>query len=92
MISKNRRLLNAFSIQKRLYVHEGNVDNHNGVRATIFGGTGLMGQYIAGYLGHFGAQLVLPFNEEFNSYAGGDNIRDLKNTATTGTPTPTQAT
>jgi hypothetical protein len=43
-----------------------------------------MGQYVAGYLGYFGSQLVLPFNEEFNSYVAGDNIRELKNTAKPG--------
>lgn len=46
-----------------------------------------MGQYIAGYLGYFGAQLIIPFNEEFNTYVAGDNIRDLKNAASTGNVT-----
>jgi Mn2+/Fe2+ NRAMP family transporter len=84
MLLKNHRQIFSFCIKKRLYVHEGNVENHNGIRATIFGATGLMGQYVAGYLGYFGSQLVLPFNEEFNSYVAGDNIRELKNTAKPG--------
>lgn len=63
MILKTQRLLQPFCIVKRLYIHQnGNVDNHCGIRATIFGPTGLMGQYVAGYLGYFGSQLILPFN------------------------------
>jgi hypothetical protein len=83
MILKNRQIY-SFCIKKRLYIHDGNVENHNGLRATIFGATGLMGQYISGYLGYFGSQMVIPFNEEFNSYVGGDNIRELKNAAKPG--------
>ena len=80
-------MVQGFCIKKRLYVYQGDVENHCGIRATIFGATGYLGTYVSGYLGHFGSQMVLPFNEEFNSYAGGDNIRELKNAAKPGNVT-----
>lgn len=60
-----------------------NREGESGIWATIFGGSGLMGNYIGSKLGYIGSNLIFPVTTEYK-YHHADDIKELKMCAATG--------
>jgi NADH dehydrogenase (ubiquinone) 1 alpha subcomplex subunit 9 len=76
----------CFSIEKKLFVYDAGEtkrEGESGINATIFGGSGFMGQYIGAKLGYIGSNLIFPINYEFH-YQHAEPIKELKLCASTG--------
>ena len=68
--------------RSKLHVHDGGRNTPSGVRATVFGATGFIGNYVAAALGDIGSEQVFPHN---HFPINDDDVKELKVSGGLGT-------